>query len=474
MDNRSNFFKVSALSAAILGVIALPVQASSESAGGDQYVEAINDFISDSTLSGTFIVDTRSRTRTSGGPSGQDGDRWSRLDYSAYNAIVDFSSGYHDDWLGADVGAYFSGDLYNNSKQNDGTGEYLCNEISTCNNLDWGAGDGQQLKFYKAALKFKAGENVDGRFGMIQASGNGTIGNVWSFVPGTYRGAEVNANFGDWKATYFLADQYTAPWLLSEDDYAPALWSDTSWSLTHSLGLQGDATDNLFLQFGVGQTTNVVYATGVDWGNNKVKGYHDSVDTMGYKAYARYKLNESMSLAYDFYGVDDDVKYDGLGFMTGLSFNANFGKFSWMSDLSYASSNNDADVNPRMIYTYGMTNGNYSQWWDALSDWNKSGEASWYNRISYNQGNGWNYYLGFGYGTGGQDSSNSDVVGGDWNYKSEYAVNGTIEYSLLSGALKGTTLRLHGTILERDEFDGAASADETDIRFQVIVPYNFI
>ncbi|TLS79997.1 porin, partial [Photobacterium damselae subsp. damselae] len=76
-----------------------------------------------------------------GKPGGQDGDRWSRLNYSSYNLILDFTSGYHDGWLGADLGGYFSGDLYNDSAVNPGTGEYLCNEISTCNNLDWGAGD---------------------------------------------------------------------------------------------------------------------------------------------------------------------------------------------------------------------------------------------------------------------------------------------------------------------------------------------
>jgi hypothetical protein len=471
MENRSNLFKVSALTAAMFGVVAMPVQASTESAAGDQYVEAINEFMADSALNGTFIVDTRARTRTSGKPGGKDGDTWSRLNYSSYNAILDFTSGYHDGWLGADIGGYYSGDLYNDSRENpNGNGEYLCNEISTCNNLDWGSGEGEQLKLYKAALKFKAGENFDARFGMIQANGNGTIGNVWSFVPGTYRGAELNANFGKVKATYFIADQFTAPWLLSEDDYAPALWADTSWGITHSLGLQVDATKDLFLQFGVGQTTDVSYAN-VDWANNVVSSKREEVDTTGYKVYARYNINDTMTIAYDFYGVDDDDQYDGLGYTTGLSFNANFGKVSWMSDVNYASSDNDADVNPRMIYTYGMTNGNYSLWWDALSDWNKSGQLSWYNRVAYNQGNGWNYYLGLGYGTGGKSAAEGAT--GDWDYESEYAFNATVAYSLQTGALKGSTVRLHGTVLERDEYAGAASADETDLRLQVIIPYSF-
>ncbi|HIF9340321.1 TPA: porin [Photobacterium damselae] len=468
----AKFFKVSALTAAMVGAfVAMPVMATSDSAAGPEYVEAVNEFIDGSTLAGVAVVDTRSRTRTSGKPGGQDGDRWSRLNYSSYNLILDFTSGYHDGWLGADLGGYFSGDLYNDSAVNGDTGEYLCNEISTCNNLDWGAGDGQQFKITRAALKFKAGEAVDGRFGFTQANGNGVLGNVWSFVPGTYRGAELNANLDRFKLTYFIADQFTAPWLLSENDYAPALWSDTSWSMVHSLGFSGNVSDQLFIQLGLGQATDVRYANSIDWGAGVVNSYHGETDTTGYKAYAKYTFNENMSLAYDFYGVNDDVQYDGLGFTTGLSFNAKFGQFSWMSDLQYANSNNGNDVNPRMIYTYGMTNGTYSLWWDALSDWNKSGEVSWYNRISYDQGNGWNYYLGFGYGTGVEKKAQ---LQGDWHYDSEYAFNATIAYSLQSGALKGSTIRLHGTVLERDEVKGATrTADETDLRFQVIIPYTF-
>lgn len=240
--------------------------------------------------------------------------------------------------------------------------------------------------------------------------------------------------------------------------------------MNHTPGFSGNVTDQLFVQLGLGQATDVRYSN-VDWDNMVVVSHKDAIDTTGYKAYAKYTINENMSLAYDFYGVNDDVQYDGLGFTTGLSFNAKFGQFSWMSDLQYANSNNGNDVNPRMIYTYGMTNGTYSLWWDALSDWNKSGEVSWYNRISYDQGNGWNYYLGFGYGTGVEKKAQ---LQGDWHYDSEYAFNATIAYSLQSGALKGSTIRLHGTVLERDEVKGATrTADETDLRFQVIIPYSF-
>ncbi|MDW1951204.1 porin, partial [Vibrio sp. 812(2023)] len=72
----------------------------------------------------------------------------------------------------------------------------------------------------------------------------------------------------------------------------------------------------------------------------------------------------------------------------------------------------------------------------------------------------------------GADSAASGASG-DWDYESEYAFNATVSYSLQSGALKGSTIRLHGTILERDEYAGAGDADETDLRLQVLIPYSF-
>ena len=48
------------------------------------------------------------------------------------------------------------------------------------------------------------------------------------------------------------------------------------------------------------------------------------MNATAYKAYARYNINDTMNLAFDFYGVDDDQIYDGLGYTTGLAFNASF------------------------------------------------------------------------------------------------------------------------------------------------------
>ncbi|MFW1123105.1 porin, partial [Vibrio parahaemolyticus] len=55
----------------------------------------------------------------------------------------------------------------------------------------------------------------------------------------------------------------------------------------------------------------------------------------------------------------------------------------------------------------------------------------------------------------------------------DYAFNSTVSYSIKSGALKVSTIRLHGSILERDDYAVACDADETDLRLQVLIPYSF-
>ena len=60
-------------------------------------------------------------------------------------------------------------------------------------------------KLYKAAAKFKYGP-VWARAGYIQPTGQTLLAPHWSFMPGTYQGAEAGANFdyGDARCVEFL------------------------------------------------------------------------------------------------------------------------------------------------------------------------------------------------------------------------------------------------------------------------------
>ena len=418
----------------------------------------------DDKLSFTAAVDSRVRTRRR-----NNGESWGRLNYASYNLIADYQSGYYQDWIGFNLAGYIAGDIFNNSQKN-ARGESLTNEVSMSSTMDWGAGD-RHFKITNASLKFHLSDNIDAKIGFLQADCKGVIGNVWAFVPGTYRGVEISADYSPLKLSYFATNQHTASWIHDEDDYAAALWSDTDWSWMHSLGLDYALSDALSVQLGIGQSYDVRYANDIDWNNEVVNSYHQPIDTTGYSLRAQYQVSKDTTLKYIYYGVRDTVQYEGMGHVHGLFFDTDLDYGHWMTNIQYNKSDNDRDVNPRMIYTFGMNNGLFSMWWDALSDWNKSGEIAIYNRFSAPIANGWEYYLGFGYGTGSKSAADGAL--GDWDYGEEFAINATLSYTVPTGQLKDSTFRLHATRLKRNEFASATRyADETDLRFTVVIPYH--
>ncbi|WP_038175501.1 porin [Vibrio pacinii] len=426
-------FKRTLLGAAVAAaMIAAPAaMANTESAVGGEYVEKLNEFIEGSSLSSIVITDTRYRSKDTGSgyTAGQD--------YTDYNVGLNFSSGFHNGWLGFDAGGYFSGSVYNN------TG---CSEITLCDGWDRSS---DSLKLTTAALKFKGGE-TETKIGFLQSHGIGTVGNVWSFVPGTYRGATVVAPIGSWTLGYIFTDDHSAPW-----------WENTNQSSFDDEGKpNGENAFNSLQSLGVnGSIGDVALNLGVGYARI---GHGE--DNTSYKFMIKAPLFETASLAFDFYGVSSDVDYDGLGYMAGLSYAQSFDALTWNSEVRYADSDNNAAVTPRTVRNYGSNNGTFSQYWNALSDWDQSGQLSWYNKLSYSFGDGW--FVAGGVALSTVDDNNVNT------YDSEYAVNADIGYSLQSGSLKGSTIKLHLTQLTRDMNDGS-EFDWQDIRFQVIIPYNF-
>jgi hypothetical protein len=300
------------------------------------------------------------------------------------------------------------------------------------------------LKVTKAAVKFK-GESYRADFGLTQM-GVGTIGNVWSFVPGTYKGGKAFVELGDFTLGYGGATAHTAPWWMtsSKDPYLGDP-NDSTFNYLQSLGLAGKVGD-VGLNLGIGHANLA----------------HEDDDNISYKAQVDFNLGQA-ALSYDLYGVDSEVDYEGFGAHHGLSLKMPVGSWNWMSQLRYTHTENGAEFTPRTVRAYGSNNGTWSQWWDALSDWNQDTELAWYNRLSTEFGNGWFGYVGLGLST---------IDEGVTTYEGEYAVNGTIGYTLPSGAMKGTTMRFHTTYLTRDETSGN-DQEWVDFRFQVIVPHNF-
>ncbi len=137
------FFKVSAITAAMMGALAsAPAMAATDSAAGDQYVDVLSEFLDGATLSLVAVTDTRYRSHK----IGVDADHEENLNYTDYNVALNFSSGYHNDSIGIDLGGYFSGSMYNNG---------ACAEISMCDG--WAQDESQtvRLKSLKLQLNLK-------------------------------------------------------------------------------------------------------------------------------------------------------------------------------------------------------------------------------------------------------------------------------------------------------------------------------
>ncbi len=415
-------FKNSALTAAILSALVISPAMANDSG-----------FLDGASLSINGVSDTRYRSHK----YGLNAEHEESLNYSDYNLILNFSSGYHEDTIGIDLAGYFSGSLYNNGE---------CSEISICDKWKQDESQNGTLKVTKAAVKFKSG-SLSGDIGLTQM-GVGTIGNVWSFAPGTYKGGKAFIDLGDFTLGYGAATAYTAPWWMTTK-HEPVLKkpNDSHFDFLHSIGFVGQ-TGNVGLNFGIGSAN----LSSSDETNSSFKAQVDV-------AFG------DIDFSYDFYGVNSEVDYDGLGAHHGLSLKVPAGGINWLSELRYTHTENEAEFAPRTVAAYGSNNGTWSQWWDALSDWNQNTQLAWYNRISRDFGNGWNLYAGAAISQMDGDKSAG--------FDSEYAVNSTIAYTMPSGALKGSTVSFHSTYLVRDMNDNS-DHERADFRLQVSVPYNFL
>lgn len=411
------------------------------------------------TLNGSVILDTRYRGRT----NAEGKDMKGRLNYSSYNVMLNYNSGFINDFFSVNLGGYFSGDIYNNSIP---VGDDpLCNEVGICSSGDVSK-NAFDFKATNVSLKIKPTDNTVAEIGKIQG-GVGTIGNIWTFAPGSYRGVKANHTFSEaFNLGYMWADESEAPWLQSWDDVSEP-WFALKYSYMQTIGANG-TVGALTYNLGIGQAKNVDYSQyGVENG-----AMFDTIDIESYNVYLKYALQDNLSLTYNMYGTDDEIMYNGFAAHHGaiLDWGIN-DTWSVSSQIQYTQLDENAYIGeyaPRTMQRYGSNNGVYALWWDALSDWNMPGEIAWFNKASYKANENWTVNFGFAYGGNAKEST------AGFSYKSEYAFTGDITYTVPAGTLKGTLFKLHGTVLERDAFAGKEDRDENDLRFIMIMPMSLI
>ena len=435
-------------------------------------------FIDDSTMTGGIYYWQRERDRKDVDDHGK---YKTNLSHSTWNANLDFQSGYAADMFGIDIAAFTAIEMAENN------GSAHPNEIafSASNKAydeDW-SGDKSGISLYKAAAKFKYGPTW-ARAGYIQPTGQTLLAPHWSFMPGTYQGAEAGANFdyGDAGAlsfSYMWTDQYKAPWHLEMDNFYQGD-RKKKVDYLHSLGLKYDFKNDLVLEAAFGQA----------------QGYMDQ-----YFAKASYKFDvvgNPLTTSYQFYGAHDKVSdqknlttkddvllandlYDGMAWLQALTFGYKVGQVDLRLEGTWVrAEGNQGYFLQRMTPTYASSNGRLDIWWDNRSDFNANGEKAVFFGAMYDLSNwdlpGWSVGASYVYGWDAKPSSAEIFDQSQRLKESSYSLDAA--YVVQDGRAKGTMFKLHFTQYDNHSNLNMGDAgynnmfqDERDVKFMVIAPF---
>ncbi|MBR7424044.1 chitoporin ChiP [Klebsiella quasipneumoniae] len=417
-------------------------------------------FIDDSTLTGGIYYWQRERDRK----DVTDGDKYkTNLSHSTWNANLDFQSGYAADMFGLDIAAFTAIEMAENGDSGH-PNEIAFSSRNKAYDEDY-SGDKSGISLYKAAAKFKYGP-AWARAGYIQPTGQTLLAPHWSFMPGTYQGAEAGANFdygtaGALSFSYMWTNEYKAPWHIEMDDFYQND-KKTKVDYLHSVGAKYDFKNDLVLEAAFGQA----------------QGYIDQ-----YFAKA----------SYQFYGTRDKVSnggvndiYDGTAWLQALTFGY---KVADVLDLRLEGTWVKADGQQgyflqRMTPTYASSNGRLDIWWDNRSDFNANGEKAVFFGAMYDMKNwdmpGWAFGASYVYAWDakpGKMSSPDAYYDADYRLKeSAYSLDAL--YTVQEGRAKGTLFKLHFTQYDNHSDIPSWSGgygnifqDERDVKFMVIAPF---
>ena len=419
-----------------------------------------NPFWRDAVLSGAFYYFQRYRDRY----DVSDEHYHVNLSHASPQAAAEFSSGYLGGFVGLDVGAFGVVDLYNH-----GAPDHEMNFFPWRDpwHPDWSATDADNgASVYKANIKFKVGP-AWARAGYFQPSGPGVLGVNWSFLPGTYQGAEMGADIGNLALAGAWANEYKAPWF--KDTYRfrqndGETMVDWVWSLGARYNFEKASVEAAY-----GESQNyltnahIKLCYNTDWDEGKQSLYLTA---------QTYFMTDSASS-----GPNDN--FDGLALHQFLAAHYNYDAWRFRLEFLYtrAPTNNSDNVGYfayRLVSRYGGANGAYEPWWDNRSDWNHDEEKAIFAAIGRDLSDiiapGW--YIGTGYAIG-WDGQAYGVSG----HLKEQAWNADLVYTFQEGWLQGAMVKLHYTWYDNmtdfpswEPYQNAFQS-EHDIKFSIVIPF---
>lgn len=430
-------------------------------------------FVEEATLTGNVYYWQRHRERKDLAlGSDRYGQYQQNLHHSTFNANLDFSSGYAADIIGIDLALF--GALELSDKGPAAPNEIGFSDAKTRWEEKW-TGDKNGASLYKAALKFKL-DDYWFRAGYLQPQGQTLLAPHWSFLPGTYRGAEagVKTDFseaGELLLSYMWTDQYKAPWYRNTYKFRKAD-GKSGISYLHSVGAKYDFKNDVQLEGAFGQAANYMdqYFTKVSWAI----------------PVAENKLRTS----WQFYGAKDkesggvsnsnDV-YEGLAWLQALTFGYTAGPLDFRLEGSWVKADgNQGFFLQRMTPGYATSNGRMDVWWDSRSDFNANGEKALFAGVMYDL-TSWNlpgWAAGTSYAWGWDARPGKNPAYKQNQRLKESAWNFDLLYTVQQGPVKGTLFKLHYTRYDNHSSlpsysggYGNVFQDEKDVKFIVIAPF---
>ncbi|RAH30282.1 multidrug transporter, partial [Vibrio vulnificus] len=400
------FFKVSAITAAMVGAIAA-APASAADQVGPQYAGEVSEFFAESTISGNFNMWMRARDRGNVDANGNDTKKETNLNHGSLFINLGFNSGYVNDVVGADFVIYSTWDMWNDSV---GAGHEMnfldCDGPASAgcwNNLEKGG-----VSFATAAAKFKFGDNVRAKLGYFQPSVASGLGVNWSFAPGTYRGGEIGGTFGKLDLGFVVADEYKAPWYKETDAFKGVDGDD---EILFSLGARYTLDNGISLDGALSKLDERTTA------HFKVKGTTDG----------------GFYWSPQLYIVQDENQYtnDDLGYQLAFLSSFSAGAYSFRAEATYTSADEDGNwFAYRPTAGYGGSNGAYEIWWNNRSDFNHHEELAVFGSVSRDfsdiGGTGFSAGVSAALGTGASVAGYDDLT--------EYAYSMFANYAIQAGA----------------------------------------
>ncbi|KAA8676619.1 multidrug transporter [Vibrio gigantis] len=459
MENK--FFKVSAITAAMVGALsAAPAMANDPI--GPEYASQASEFFAESTISGNLNFFMRARDRAGKDANGNDTAKTANLDHGSIFANLGFHSGYVADVVGLDAVVYSTFDMWQEAGKWGGGHEmnfFQCDSVYSTDCWEDGRGDNTDngVSFAKAAMKFKFGESVNAQLGYFQPSVPSSLGVNWSFAPGTYRGGEVGANFGDLSLGLVVADNYKAPWFKETYEFQDGAGNDAGE--VYSLGARYALDNGISFDVGYGALTD-----------GDRKNFHVKV---------KGTTDGGLYWSPQLYVVDDDNQFDSTAFQTALLTSMSMGQYSFRAEATYTVADSEdtrgnvGNMSYRLTEAYGGSNGAYDIWWNNRSDFNHDGEYAFFlssaRDFSDIGGTGFSAGVSGAYGAGAKADGYDELV--------EYAYSFFANYAIQAGALKDANISFYYTNYYNDTNanDWAVYSngfnDETDFKLALTIPF---